>query len=179
MRFEEASELMSLDLDHALPEEERERLERYLSEDSRGAMLLERMCATSLLFERPPMMTPPPSFALRTMQRIQQHERWRTWARRLGVAMLILVIAVALVCVPLAALTAYAVNNPMLSHAAIRLLVQFAEIGRIIATALGITTRALLGGVHVLFLIGWAIAAVLLLLAWVRVVARPRLISIA
>ena len=179
MRFEEASELMSLELDEALPDEQRERLQTYLDEESRGALLLERMRASALLFERPPMLTPPPLFALRTMQRIQRYERWRIWMRRLGVFTLILVIAIALICVPLAALSTLAINNPSAAHAAVRMVLRFAELVRTLFAALGLAARSALGGAGGFWLLAWVLAAVLLLFAWVRIVARPRLTPLA
>lgn len=179
MHFDQASELMSLDLDGALPDEQREPLQAYLDEESRGALLLERMRASSLLFERPPLLTPPPLFALRTMQRIQRYERWRTWMRRLGVATLILVIATAMVCVPLAALSTLAINNPSAAHAAFRLALRFAEMVRALLAALGVAARSALGGASGLWLLGWVLAAVLLLILWIRLVARPRLTPLA
>jgi len=179
MRLDEASELMSLELDNALPEEQRERLQAYLDEGSPNALLLERMRASSLLFERPPLLTPPPLFALRTMQRIQRYERWRTWMRRLGVCALILVIAIALICVPLAALSTLAINNPSVAHAALRLLLHFVELVQALFAALGVAARAALGSVTGFWLLGWVVAAVLLLFAWIRIVARPRLTPLA
>jgi hypothetical protein len=179
MFFEQASELMSLDLDGALPDDQEERLQTYLDESSREAQLLERMRASALLFERPPLLAPPPMLAARTMQRIQQRERWRVWMRRLGVSTLILVIAVSLLCVALGTLSTMAINNPSLAHAAVRLLVRFAETACALVAALGMVARSALGSANALWLVAWVMAAVLLLFAWIRVVARPRLTPLA
>jgi len=171
---EEISQQISLALDGALSREEERRLRAHLQECPTCATLWEEMRGVSGLFERPPLLAPPPLLAARVMRRIERRERWRTWVRRLTVALLVLILLTTALSLPLMGLSTLAVNHPALSQVVLRAFVRAIEVVRALWAALGMMARAFLGRKEWLFLAVWLVLAVIAGVGWMRLVLRAR-----
>lgn len=169
---EEISQQMSLALDGALSPEEERRLRAHLQECLACAALWEEMQGISGLFERPPLLAPPPDLTAKVMRRVGWHERWRAWARRLAIFSLVGLLTAMVLAIPLIGISTLAVNHPALSQAILRALVRAAEVGRILWKALAMILRAFLGQTEWIALCVWLLIAVGLGVGWVRLVSR-------
>ncbi len=171
---EEISQQISLALDGALSLEEERQLRAHLQECPACATLWEEMRGVSGLFERPPLLAPPPLLAARVMRRIERRERWRAWMRRLAVSLLVLILLAMVLAIPLMGLSTLAVNHPALSQAVFRALVRAAEIAQALWLGLGILARAFLGRGEWLILAVWLVLAVAAGVGWMRLLRRAR-----
>ncbi len=175
MQRDEAWELLSTREDTLLAEEDERRLSAFLAESGEGAADAACMEAVSALFAAPPRLAPPRTLIPAVMERVRRYERRRLFLRRLGALCVGLVLLTAACCVPIALLASMAINSPSVAHALVRLGVGVAEIGQTVLAALGSAARLALAGGHALWLVAWAVMAVLLVVAWLRLVSRARL----
>ncbi len=184
MRCQQATELMSLELDHLLDQAQRRDLQTHLSECADCQQTWSAMRQVSLLLEDTPMVAPAPGFVARVQERITQTLAARQARKQLVTGYLILGAGVLLLlalpltflAAPLSSLGRALAQQPGMAGQVVSLLARLGAIvaafieacwllGRTIVAALPTTLLAALG----VFMAG-------LLAIWVRLVSGRSLV---
>jgi len=174
---QEIGRLMSLALDQSLTQGEVHRLEEHLArcptcQEECGAMQrVSRLLTDALL------MSPPPGFAARVIQRLarRQARRQRLLA---GVALLVACLGLGALALPeiirLLAVLWQVVSQPsLLSHGA-KLIAQLLNVAESLGRACWLVTSALSSSLNQPALLGYSFLVLALTAVWIRLVAGRR-----
>jgi len=178
MHCQQATELMSLELDHLLDEGERQVLEAHLVGCADCQQTWTAMQRLSTMLATAPAVAPLVGFAARVVERITQ----RRARRQLAAGYLVLTIGVLLLlALPLTFVlepASLADQPEVLSgiwSKAPEFLVSLGAVARSFPAACGLLTRALLVSLPREVLIPCGILAGALTVLWIRLVTGPRL----
>ena len=169
--------LMSLALDQSLDESEARSLEEHLSQCSTCREEWEAMQRISQLFTDAPLMSAPPGFTDRVMQRLarRQARRQRFLA---GAALLVACLSLTALALPetvrLLAMLWQVITEPsLLSHCA-KLVAQLLGLAESLSGACWLVTTALFSPFDQPALLGYSLLVLALTILWIRLVAGSR-----
>jgi predicted anti-sigma-YlaC factor YlaD len=169
--------LMSLALDKSLAQGEARCLEEHLRQCPTCQEEWEAMQRISRLFTDAPLMSPPPGFADRVMQRLAQRQARR---QRLlaGTALLVACLSLGALALPeivrlLAMLWQVLTEPSLLSHGA-KLLAQLLDLAESLGRACWLVTTALFSSFNQLALLGYPLFVLALTVLWIHLVAGRR-----
>jgi|LSQX01.3.fsa_nt_gb predicted anti-sigma-YlaC factor YlaD len=175
MQCREASELVSLRLDVALPPTAEQSLQEHLGECQGCHWEADALARLDLLLSEAPRVRPAPQFAGRVMARIHRRRRWMAVWRGGVVLVLGMIIMAALCLVPLAhpaSPVADVLNSPSLVSTLVGVLVRIANLAATLMGAARLVGEAFVGSSGHLFLAGLMALAAGLALIWLRLVGR-------
>lgn len=169
--------LMSLALDKSLAQGEAGCLEEHLRQCPTCQEEWEAMQRVSRLFTDAPLMSPPPGFADRVMQRLAQRQTRR---QRLltGAALLVVCLGLGAFALPqiigFLSLLWQVVSHPsLLSHGA-KLMAQLLDLAQSLGRACWLITAALFSSLSQPALLGYSFLVLALTTLWIRLVAGRR-----
>ena len=168
-----ASELMSLRLDVALSAADERELQQHLVDCAECRLVWARMQAVSATLERPAFVAPAPQFSVRVMARIRRARQRDLILRRGGIFMLSALIVAALALVPMLTFINVGIHNPSIVHALVGTGLWLVDIGRTLASATQSVLRALIMGLSWPLATGYLMLAVVMVLGWLHLAARP------
>ena len=178
MRCHQATELMSLQLDHMLDEAKRRELEAHLSECAACQQTWTAMRRVSLLLDATPMVAPAPGFAGRVNERISKRLASRQLRRQLvsgyvilaaGV-LLLLALPLTFLAAPLSSLGRAVAHQPGIIGQGMYLLSRIGAIAGTFLEACWLLVRAVLNALPQTFLVVLGVVAAALLGVWIQLV---------
>jgi len=168
---------MSLALDQSLTQGEVRCLEEHLKQCPTCQEEWEAMQRVSRLFTDAPLMSPPPGFADRVMQRLAQRQARR---QRLlaGAALLVACLSLVALALPetvrwLAMLWQVLTEPALLSHGA-KLVAQLLDLAESLGRACWLVITALFSSFNQLALLGYPLLVLALTALWIHLVAGRR-----
>jgi len=174
---QDVGRLMSLVLDQSLTQGEVRCLEEHLKQCPTCQEEWEAMQRISRLFTDAPLMSPPPGFSDRVMQRLAQRQARRREILT-GVALLVACLSLVALALPetvrwLAMLWQVLTEPSLLSHGA-KLVAQLLDLAESLGRACWLITTALFSFLNQPALLGYSFLVLALTALWIRLVVGRR-----
>lgn len=171
MLCREASELMSLRLDLALPAQEEAAFQEHLVGCEACRSAWREMQRVNDLFHGAAFAAPPPLLASRIMGKVRRRNRWLAVLRGGALTLLGVVMVLALGLAPLLTALGAVLDNPSVVSALAGLIVRVAQIAGVVLRAIGLVAQGVFAGPSVFVVISYCALALGLLGVWLRLVA--------
>lgn len=169
----EASELISLRLDKALPASDEEALQEHLASCEACRAVYREFERVDDLFQGVAFAAPPPLLAQRIMGKVHRRNRWLAVVRRGALALLGVVIIAALGLAPLLTALGAVLDNPSLVSALVGLALRVAEVVSAVLRAFGLIAQGVFASPSIFVIVAYCSLALGLLSVWLRLVAPP------
>lgn len=172
----EAAELMSVRLDAELTPEENQQLQEHLAACEDCRVEWEWLQRAHTLFDDVAYAVPSPNLVPKVMAQVRRRSALARMLRSGMIVFLSLLGLGALVgmaWVSLSSLFQPVAGDPSVAASFMGLLIQLLDLCRTVANALGLFIRALLTSTNPVLAITYIILALVLVLFWTRMIARP------